>query len=254
MVEILQQDDINSMEKCGKILAATMDEISRSVKPGISAATVDKIAELSIRKRGGRPSFLGYGDKKNPFPATICFSMNDEIVHGIPLKNKIIRDGDIVSIDIGAEYKGIFTDMAKTFIAGKAKHPNDIKLLKITQESLERGILSAVVNGRTGDIGHTIQSYVEANGFSVVKVLVGHGIGHHPHQDPQIPNFGNHGNGFKLVKNQAIAIEPMVHAGLSDISNDDDGWTIKTFDGSNSAHFEHTILITEVGPKIMTKL
>ena len=253
MIEILNESDIKSIKICGKILSSTMDELSKMIKPGLSGVSLDKAAEKSIRRQGARPSFLGYGDKNNPFPSTICLSINNEIVHGIPKSDKIIREGDIVSIDIGAEYKGLFTDMAKTFIAGKHKNLNDIKLLKVTSESLEKAISCSVVGGHIGDIGHAVQSFVESNGFSVVKMLVGHGIGHKPHQDPQVPNFGRSGTGPTLIENMAIAVEPMVNMGGSDVLSDNDGWTVKTFDGSNSCHFEHTILITQDGPKVITR-
>lgn len=249
---ILNDKEIELLKICGKILSKSLDEVIRSIKPGITGDTLDRIAEESIRMQGATPSFLNYGDDDNPFPSTICLSINNEIVHGIPLKSKVLCEGDIVSIDIGAEYKGIFTDMAKTVIAGKAKSPEDIKLIKTTSESLERGIKKAIKGNYTGDIGYEIQRFVESNGFSVVKTLVGHGIGHRPHQDPQVPNFGYPNKGFCLINNIAIAIEPMVNIGSSDVIVDKDGWTVKTFDGTKSAHFEHTVLITNKNPIVVT--
>lgn len=247
----LNSEEIKNLKICGKILAEAISEIAKNIKPGISGSTLDKIAEEAIRRQGAKPSFLNYGEADNPFPATICFSINDEVVHGIPTKNKIIRDGDIVSIDIGAEYHGVFTDAARSYIAGKA-HPEDQKLLRVTQESLNIGIAAAVAGARTGDIGHKIQKYVESNGFTVVKALVGHGIGLAAHQDPQVPNFGRAGEGDILVPDMAIAIEPMVNVGTGDVRCEMDGWTVKTYDGKRSAHFENTVLITKTKPLIIT--
>ncbi|OQB06103.1 MAG: Methionine aminopeptidase 1 [bacterium ADurb.Bin212] len=249
---ILNQDEIKSLKKCGSILSSALQETIDYLKPGVSGLSLDKVAETAIRRMGATPSFLNYGDAKNPYPATICLSINNEVVHGIPSKEKIIREGDVVSIDIGARYNGICTDMAKSVIVGKAKNNSDPKLLKVTQDSLNRAIAILAPGVFTGDIGYEVQSYVEKNGMSVVKSLVGHGIGRNPHQEPQIPNFGKKRTGFKLLPGIAIAIEPMVNAGAGDVITASDGWTVKTYDGSNSAHFEHTILITDKKPIVIT--
>ncbi len=253
---VLNHDEIKNLIICGKILSLAIAEVIKNIKPGINAATLDKIAETYLRKNGARPSFLNYGSSDNSFPASICLSINNEVVHGIPSKNKIIKHGDIVSVDIGAEYMGVYTDMAKTILVDEPKNAllnkEKIKLIQVTYRSLEIGIQSVKAGVATGDIGYTIQNYVEENGFSVVKALVGHGIGLSAHQDPQIPNFGTMGTGFKLKENMAIAIEPMVNAGTSDVITSDDGWTVKTHDGSLSAHFEHTILVKNKKSIIIT--
>ena len=247
----MSADEIENLKFCGKILSSALDEVAANIKPGISGYTLDKIAEGAIRRQGARPSFLNYGDDDNPFPATICLSINDEVVHGIPTKDKIIRDGDLVSVDIGAEYKGVYTDAARSFIAGRGS-AEDHRLLKVTAEALNIGISAAIAGAKTGDIGFKIQRYVESNGFSVVRALVGHGIGLAAHQDPQVPNFGRAGEGDPLQENMAIAIEPMVNVGSYDVRSDRDGWTVKTYDGKRSAHFEHTILITKNKPLVIT--
>lgn len=251
-MELLTPQEIDNIKKCGKILSTALNEVISSVKPGINGQTLDKIAEKSIRRMGSKPSFLNYPGDKHPFPATICFSLNDEVVHGIPTKEKIIREGDIVSIDIGAEYNGVCTDMAKTVIAGRVKNPTHAKLLSITEESLYKAINILSNKTRIGDIGYTIENYVNKNGMSVVKVLVGHGIGKKPHQEPQIPNYGKKGTGLLLQSGMAIAIEPMVNLGREEVITGDDDWTVKTLDHSMSAHFEHTILITDKKPIIIT--
>lgn len=249
---VLTPSEIKDLKICGKILARALKEVASAVKPGISTATLDKIAEEAVRRQGARPSFLNYGESDNPFPASLCVSVNDEVVHGIPSKDKVVRDGDIVSLDLGAEYNGVFTDAATSTIAGKAR-PEDIRLLKITEEALHLGLNAAYAGAKTGDIGHKIQRYVESNGLYVVKALVGHGIGLAPHQDPQVPNFGRAGEGDILVPDMAIAIEPMVNVGTTDVRCAQDGWTVKTYDGKRSAHFEHTVLITQGKPLIITQ-
>lgn len=252
MIEILDQKQIENLKICGRILKKSLEAVLAAIKPGISGLTLDKIAEENIRKQGARPSFLNYGDDDNPFPATICLSINDEVVHGLPAAEKIIRDGDVVSVDIGAEFKGVYTDTSATVIAGKAGGPLDKKLIKITRESLVIGMNTAVAGAHVGDIGNAIQKYVESNGFSVVKALVGHGIGSAPHQDPQVPNYGSYGSGEVLEPGMALAIEPMVNIGSGDVKTGKDGWTVKTLDGRRSAHFEHTVLITEGKPLVIT--
>ena len=249
----LKSGQIEHLKVCGKILKIALLEVLDAIKPGINGLALDKIAEKAIRKQGARPSFLNYGEDSNPFPATICLSINDEVVHGVPLKEKIIRDGDLVSVDIGAEFHGIYTDTSATVVAGETKSNIDKKLLKVTKEALSLGINAAVAGAYTGDIGAVIQNHVEKNGFNVVKALVGHGIGTAPHQDPQVPNFGKRGTGVLLEPNMAIAIEPMVNIGTGDVKTSSDGWTVKTYDGARSAHFEHTILITQAKPVIITQ-
>lgn len=253
-MQTLSKDDINNLKICGKILSESLNETVSLVKPGISAEYLNNFAEKQLRNSGARPSFLNYGSHGGkPFPASLCVSINDEIVHGIPLKDKIIRQGDIVGLDLGAEYKGVCTDMAITVIAGRSKNEQDVKLLNITKESLYLAIKQAVAGKNTGDIGYEIQNYVESKGFNVVRALVGHGIGKEPHMDPQIPNFGFKGQGEELIENTAIAIEPMVTAGSYDVKTKKDGWTVVLADGKKGAHFEHTVLITGSKPLIVTR-
>ena len=249
---ILSSQEIKYLIISGNILSQALSEVVSAVKPGINGSALDKIAEQSIRRQGGKPSFLNYGERDNLFPSTICLSINDEVVHGIP-SGKTVKDGDLVSIDIGAEYKGIFSDMAKTVAVGDNISISQKQLLKTTRESLSIGIKYALAGNFTGDIGHQIEKYVLKNGFSVVKSLVGHGIGRAPHQDPPVPNYGSKKSGMKLVPGMAIAIEPMVNSGKSDVITSKDGWTVRTYDGKASAHFEHTVLITGSKPIIITK-
>ena len=248
---ILNDQEIKNLAVCGRILATALRKTASAVKPGISASSLNKIAEQEIRRQGAKPSFLNYGDETNPFPPSLCVSINDEVVHGIPGKDKIIREGDIVSLDLGAGYGGVYTDMARSVVAGKAS-PADIKLIRVAEEALNIGIGMATAGAMTGDIGSKIQQFVESNGYFVVKALVGHGIGLKPHQDPQVPNYGRAGEGDRLEAGMAIAIEPMVNIGTSDVRCAADGWTVKTYDGKRSAHAEHTVLITDGKPLIIT--
>lgn len=247
----LTNSEIVKLKACGKILSFVLSELIKKVKPGMNGGVLDSLAEELIRKQGGKPSFKNYGPKENPFPASICLSVNNEIVHGLPY-NKIIQAGDIVSIDLGVEYQGVFSDSARTVIAGKALNPQDNKLIKITWEALNIAKNISYPGKYTGDIGYSIQKFVEGAGFSVVRALVGHGIGKSAHQEPHVPNFGHKNEGFKLVPNMAIAIEPMVNIGSSEVITDNDGWSVKTFDGKKSAHFEDTVLITNGKPIIIT--
>lgn len=249
----LSVEEVGLLRESGKILRKTLDEVVLSVKPGISALSLDQLAESLIRKQGGTPSFKNYPSQRGrSFPSALCVSINDEIVHGIPLKNKIIREGDIVSLDCGVNYRGINTDMAKSVIAGKARNKNDEKLIKVTDTALKLGISEAKIGNKVGDIGHAIQSYVEREGFNVVRALVGHGIGREVHCDPQVPNFGRKGDGFSLIPGIAIAIEPMVVSGDYNVQTKDDDWTVTTIDGKRAAHFEHTIYIGERKSEIIT--
>lgn len=249
----LKSDEIENLLKCGKILKAALFVVSNNVKPGISTNQLNKIAEQEIRKHGARPSFLNYDSENgNPFPSSLCVSVNSKIVHGIPSDDEIVQDGDVVGLDLGCEYNKMFTDSAVSVIAGNAKNKSDENLIKITKKALYAGIANAKVTKTTGDIGFAIESVVNKAGYKVIKTLVGHGIGRSPHEDPQIPNFGKLNSGSKLVANTAIAIEPMVVIGENDTKISDDGWTVETLDGGNSSHFEHTVLITDTEPNIIT--
>lgn len=249
----LSTKDIELITKSGQILNETLELVSRNLKPGVSGKYLDKIAEENIRSHGAKPSFKDYSsDGSRPFPASLCVSINENVVHGIPTDNQIIKEGDIVGLDLGVSYKGLCSDSAVTIIAGKEKNPIHKKLLSVTRESLIKGIKEVKAGAFTGDIGNAVENHVKKAGFSVVKSLVGHGIGHQPHQEPQIPNFGMPGSGAELIENTAIAIEPMVVIGGNDLKTDKDGWTIKTADKSMTAHFEHTVLVKKDGYQIIT--
>lgn len=240
--------EIELMRIAGRIVAETHQLLAKAIRPGITTKELDQIAENFIRSKGAIPSFLGYGG----FPASICTSVNDELVHGIP-GNRVLKDGDIISIDIGAEYKGYHGDSAWSYGVGKISGSAQ-RLLRITEEALYKGLEQAVPDRRLSDISHAIQQHVEAHGYSIVREYVGHGIGQKLHEDPQVPNYGPPDRGPKLKPGMAIAIEPMVNAGERFVSTLSDLWTVVTVDHSLSAHFEHTIVITESGHEIMTKL
>ena len=238
------------MAQGGKILAEAIACVRDAVRPGATTADLDAVAERFIRgHEGATPAFKGlYG-----FPGSICTSINDEIVHGIPSKKRVLREGDIISIDIGVGYRGFFTDSAVTVAVGKPE-PRTAKLLEVTATSLEAGIAAATVGNHIGDIGAAVQAVVEAAGFSVVRDLVGHGIGVEFHEEPQVPNYGKPKRREKLVPGLTVAIEPMVNAGGPATRTLPDRWTIVTADGSRSAHFEHTVAITESGPRVLTRI
>ena len=237
------------MAQGGRILAATHERLRQAVRPGISTSELDQIAEAFIRSHDGAvPAFKGlYG-----FPGSICASVNQEIVHGIPSRKRVLRDGDIVSLDIGVGYRGYFTDSAMTHAVG-AIDDKARRLLEVTQRALEEGIAAAELGNHIGDIGAAVQAVVESAGFNVVRDLVGHGIGVEFHEEPQVPNYGKPKRREKLVPGLTLAIEPMVNVGGPGTKTLSDRWTIVTADGSLSAHFEHTVAITERGPLVLTR-
>lgn len=249
MIQLKSAREIDLMMQGGRILGATHDALRAAVRPGISTAELDQLAEEFIRSHDGAiPAFKGlYG-----FPGSICASINQEIVHGIPSKKRVLAEGDIISIDIGVGYKGYFTDSAATVAVGKIT-PQAQRLLDVTKESLDAGIAAATLGNHIGDIGAAVQAVVEAAGFSVVRDLVGHGIGVEFHEEPQVPNYGKPKRREKLVPGLTIAIEPMVNIGGPATKTLSDKWTIVTQDGSLSAHFEHTVAITEAGPVVLTR-
>lgn len=253
-MDILNEKDIKLITQSGKILKNTLSILSKNIKPGISGKHLDELAEENIRSYGAKPSFKNYlSGGSNPFPASLCVSINEYIVHGIPRRDQIIKEGDVVKLDLGVNYKGLCTDSAVTVIAGNDKDSLKSRLVDVTRESLTEAIKVAKPGNKTGDIGNIIENYVVSRGFNVVKTLVGHGIGHNPHDEPQVPNFGKQGTGVALIENTAIAIEPMVVVGRNDLKTDmKDGWSIKTIDKSLTAHFEHTVLITKNGCKVVT--
>lgn len=247
-IVLKSRDEIAIMRESGRILAEVLNLVVARLRPGLIEKELDEMSRDAFKKRGVIPTFLGYAQP--PYPATICVSTNDAIVHGIPGKREI-SDGDIVSIDIGCTYKGFVADMAVTVGVGNVS-PEAQRLIDVTKEALWCGIRAARGGSRVGDIGHAIQTRVEAEGFSVVREYVGHGVGRQMHEDPQIPNYGNPGTGTLLRPGMVIAIEPMVNIGDWRTKKDADKWTVRTADGSLSAHFEHTIAITEGEAEVLT--
>ena len=246
MIFIKNNNEIDLMRKAGKIVAETLLLVEEKVRPGITTAELDRIAEEFITKHGARPSFKGlYG-----FPASLCISVNEQVVHGIP-GGYVLKDGDIISVDCGANINGFHGDAARTFAVGNISEEAN-KLINVTKESFFKGIEYAKVGNRLTDISHGIQSYVEASGFSVVRDFVGHGIGRVVHEDPEVPNYGRPGRGPKLVEGMALAIEPMVNVGSYKVKTLSNDWTVVTSDGSLSAHYENTIVILPDGPEILT--
>lgn len=251
MTNILNKEEINLIKICGKILKESLSEVKSSLKPGITTLRLDEIAYNAIKKRGAEPSFKDYEVKgAGHFPFSLCVSVNDEVVHGLP-SERILQEGDIVSLDLGAQYKGIYTDMAATVPVGEIKDSAK-KLIETTKKCLAIGIAEAKVGNRIGNIGFSVQQYAEKNGFGVVRDLVGHGIGREAHMFPHIPNFGDKDAGPVIVEGMALAIEPMLTEGDYNIHVKNDGWTVLTMDSSLSAHFEHTIVIIDGKPVIVT--
>lgn len=249
MIVLKTSRELELMREACKISAQALEVAGQAVKPGISTWEIDKIAYDFIKKQGAEPNFLGlYG-----FPGTACISINDEVIHGIPSKNRILKEGDIVSIDLGAKIHGFNGDNAATFAVGTISAEAQ-RLLDTTRESLYEGIKAAVAGGRVGDIGHAVQEYCESRGFGVVREYEGHGVGAKLHEDPGVPNFGTAGRGIRLLPGMTIAIEPMITEGTYKIKQLPDGWTVKTADGKLAAHFEHTVAITDNGPVILTQV
>lgn len=248
---IKTQKEIDTIAEGGQILHDILQQTAALVKPGVSTADLNEFAEKMIYQAGGRPSFKGYGDKKNPFPSGLCTSVNTVIVHGIPSPEAILKTGDIIGLDIGMEYKELYTDHAVTVAVGEISDTAK-KLLETTKKCLNLAIKEAGPGKKTGDIGHVIQKTAESAGFSAVRDLVGHGVGYDVHEEPAVPCFGKKNTGDLLKPGMVIAIEPMLTSGEYFLSSDPDGWTIRTADGSLSAHFEHTIAITENGSRILT--
>jgi methionyl aminopeptidase len=249
-------EEIEIIREGGKHLAAVLYAVREMIKPGVSTKDLDAYAEKLIREMGDIPAFLNYRPEgaSTPFPASLCVSVNDEVVHGIPKKNRILKEGDIVSIDLGIKHKGLFTDMALTAPVGKVDEKIS-KLMQVTEQALQVGIAAARGGSTVGDIGEAIESYIHAQGrYGIVEVLAGHGVGKHIHEDPYIPNFGKKGKGVKLVPGMVVALEPMVNLGTKNVTIDDDDWTFRTADLKPSAHFEHTILITDGDAQILTKV
>jgi methionyl aminopeptidase len=240
------KEEIDAIREAARLVARTLTMLGREIRPGVSTQRLDELAESFIRDHGARPAFKGY----RGFPASICPSINDEVVHGIP-GARTLAEGDIVGMDVGVEKDGYYGDAACTFPVGKVGADVE-RLLQVTREALMRGVAQAKAGNRVGDISHAIQSHVEAHGFSVVRSLVGHGIGRHMHEEPQVPNYGTPDRGPRLMAGQVLAIEPMVNVGAPDVVTRPDGWTVVTKDGSLSAHFEHTVAVGAEGPEILS--
>jgi len=247
-VELKTKAELQAMKKAGELAGRTLQEVGKHVVPGISTRDLDRIAEKFIRQAGGRPTFVGY----RGYPATICASINEEVVHGIPGVRKI-QAGDVVSIDVAATVDGFVGDTAATFTAG-AVSSDARRLIQVTEESLQVGIEAMRPGNRLGDIGAAVQQYVESRGFGVVRDFVGHGIGRQMHEDPDVQNYGTPGSGLRLEPGLVLAIEPMVTMGDFKVKVLKDGWTVVTQDGSLAAHFEHTIALTEDGPVVLTRI
>jgi methionyl aminopeptidase len=247
------REEIEIMDQANRIVRRILAELAGRVAPGMTTLDLDHYAEQRIGEEGGTPAFKGYphrGDGRD-FPGTICTSVNDEVVHGVPSARTVLEGGDIVSVDLGVRFRGYYGDAAMTFPVGPIDE-RTARLLRVTREALDLGVLEAREGRRISDIGHAVQRHVEAHGFSVVREFVGHGIGSSLHEDPQVPNFGEPGKRERIVAGMVLAIEPMVNAGAPDVVlNAEDGWTARTRDGSNSAHFEVCVAVTEDGPRVL---
>ena len=247
MIVLKSKSELELMRVAGSITAQALLVGGELVKPGITTAQIDKAINRFIKSQNAIPSFLGYGG----FPASACISVNDEVIHGIPGK-RVLQEGDIVSIDVGALYKGFHGDSAATFAVGRIS-PEATSLMEATKAGLYKGIAAAVVNNRVGDVSFAVQSHIEPLGYGIVRSFVGHGVGREMHESPEVPNFGNPGRGARLLAGMVIAIEPMINLGTGNVKTEADGWTIRTMDGRLSAHFEHTVAITDNGPVILTQ-
>ena len=246
MITIKSDSEVQLMREAGKILGNTLKMLAEHIKVGVTTKELDKLAHDYIISRGAKPSFLGYGG----FPASICASVNEQVIHGIPSSRKL-AEGDIIGIDCGVIYKGWQSDAARTFAVGKISEKHK-KLIEVTEQSFFEAMKVIREGARLGDIGSAIQNFAESNGFSVVRDFVGHGIGNKMHEDPQIPNYGKAGKGLRLKRNMTLAIEPMINGGTYEVSALDDGWTVVTDDDGYSAHYENTVLVTEDGYEILS--
>ncbi len=247
MIVIKSKEEIKKMKESGKILRSVLDMVKESIKPGVKTIELNKMAEDMIYKNGVVPAFKGYGG----FPYALCISINDEVIHGFP-SERVIEDGDVVKIDGGVILDGFYSDAAFTKIAGTPKSDVDVKLVDVVEQAFFKGVQAIKIGARLGDIGSTIQQFVEENGFSVIRDYTGHGVGRELHEDPAIPNFGVAGRGVPLRVGMTLAIEPMIAAGSYEVYTEKNGWTVKTVDGSHAAHFEHTIAILEDGVDLLT--
>ena len=253
MIMLKSPEEIDIMRRANVIVAEVLAELRAAVKPGVTTGELDRIAEEQTRKKGAVPAFKGYTVGGRVFPATLCVSINDEVVHGIPSGSRVLREGDIVGLDFGVCYRGYYGDSAMTVPVG-AVTPQATKLMTATREALEAGIAAARPGCRMGDLSSAIQTHAERQHFSVVRDFVGHGIGKRLHEDPQVPNFGQPDRGIRLREGMVLAIEPMLNIGGPEVEVKEDGWTAVTSDGSLSAHFEHSVAIVEGGPYVLSQL
>ena len=251
MVLLKTEDEIRKMQKAGRIVALVFEELSDIIRPGVSTYEIDRIAEKVIRGEGAVPSFLHYGTP--PFPGSICASINEEVVHGIPDRKRILKEGDIISVDVGAVLDGFHGDAARTYPVGTISR-EVADLVRVTEECFWKGFDKAIAGNRIGDVSYAVMKHAEAHGYGVVRELTGHGIGRHLHEDPDVPNYGKPGHGPRIVPGLVIAVEPMINMGTREVMMLPDEWTIATRDRLPSAHYENTIAITENGPVITTKV
>jgi methionyl aminopeptidase len=246
-IELRSASELARIRDACLVVHDVLDELAHAAQPGVSTAELDVLARARTRERGAVPAFLGY----HGFPAAVCVSVNDEVVHGIPSPKRLLAEGDVVGLDFGVVLRGFYGDSARTVAVGRASAAAT-RLLEVTRDALAAAIAAAIPGNRVGDIGSAVQALVEARGYSVVREFVGHGIGRRLHEPPQIPNFGRAGTGAVLRPGMVLALEPMVNAGVPEVEILDDGWTAVTADGELSAHFEHTVAVTENGPEILT--
>lgn len=248
MIRLKSGDDIARIRKAGRIVADVLAALREKVRPGVETAELDRIARAMIERAGATPSFLGYG--RPPYPAAICTSVDDEVVHGIPGRRRL-EEGQILSVDVGACLDGFHADAARTFFVGSV--PEDAaRLVRVTEECFWKGFEQAVAGRRIGDVSAAVQRHAESFGYGVVRQLTGHGVGYQLHEDPDVPNFGTAGRGLRIEPGLVVAVEPMINAGSADVEILDDGWTIVTRDGARSAHYEHTLAVTSDGPVVLT--
>jgi methionyl aminopeptidase len=253
MISLKSPQEIEAMRAANMIVADVLAELRQQVRPGLGTAEMDRVAEELTRRRGAVPAFKGYEVHGRVFPKSVCISINEEVVHGIPSDMRILREGDIVGIDFGVCYQGFYGDAALTVAVGRADG-EAVRLMHATEEALWCGIEQVRVGKRVGDVSAAIQEHVEHEGFSVVRDFVGHGIGRRLHEEPQVPNFGTRDRGVRLREGMVLAIEPMVNAGASEVMIKEDGWTAVTKDGSRSAHFEHSVAVTRNGPYVLSQV
>lgn len=251
MVILKRPDEIEKIRESGRLVARLLDEVEAALRPGMSTWQLEEVAEQWVRTRGVRPAFKGYRMGRKVFPCCLCLSVNEEVVHGIPSRERYLEEGDVISVDFGIEREGYFADGARTMAVGEVEQTSEL-LLGVTREALDQGIQQLFPQNNLENIGVAIASHVRANGFCVVREFAGHGIGRSLHEDPQVPNDGRPGKGIRLKAGMVLAVEPMVNAGTHEVEVLPNGWTVVTKDGQRSAHFEHTIAVTKDGPWVLT--